>query len=133
LRYGGYICEDCENNPTTTATPIWHKRDSPFTLDYKNNALLQLVNSTIADVAIKDELTESQVLGMLDRCIESKVKWDTVHTIGVLGIDEIALKKGHRNYITIFTARDDDVNRLLAVLEGRKKATIKEFLKSIPR
>jgi len=40
-----------------------------------------------------------------------------------------------QNYIcdtTHYTARDDDVNRLLAVLEGRKKATIKEFLKSIP-
>ncbi len=58
---------------------------------------MQLVNSTIADVAIKDELTHSQVLGMLNRYIESAVNWNTVPTIDVLGIDEIALKKGHQS------------------------------------
>ena len=128
-----YICEDCDNNPTTTATPIWHKPDSQFTIDYENNAPMQLVNSTIADVAIKDELTHSQVLGMLNRYIESAVNWNRVHTIDVLGIDEIALKKGHHDFITLVTARHDGVNRLLAVLEGQKKSTVKAFLKSIPK
>ncbi len=27
-----YICENCDNHPTTTATPDWHKRDSSDTI-----------------------------------------------------------------------------------------------------
>jgi len=46
-----YICDDCKNNPTTTATPGWHKPGSNFTVDYENNVLLQLVNSTVVDVS----------------------------------------------------------------------------------
>jgi len=35
-----YICEDCDNNPTTTASPSWHSRGSNFTKDYESNVLL---------------------------------------------------------------------------------------------
>ena len=60
-----YICDDCDNTPTTTATPNWHKRDSYFTTDYENNVLLQVINSTVADVSIKENLTESIVSGII--------------------------------------------------------------------
>jgi len=53
--------------------------------------------------------------------------------LGVVGMDEIALKKGHRNYVVIVTARlAEDRVVILAVLPDRQKDTVVEFLRSIP-
>lgn len=67
-----YICEDCDNQPTTTATPSWHKQNSPYTVDYETHILMELVNSTLVDVSVKEQLTEKSVKGILD---------DTLHAI----------------------------------------------------
>jgi transposase len=51
-----------------------------------------------------------------------------------LGLDEIALKKGHRDFVVIVTgkATSDEV-KVLAVLPDRKKQTVKQFLETMPR
>lgn len=128
-----YICEDCDNNPSTTATPHWHKRDSNYTIDYENHVLMELINSTIVDVSIKETLTEASVTGIVDRHIKSSVDWEPINILDILGIDEIALKKGYKDYVTLITSRHDGSIRLLAVLKGKEKATIKAFFRSIPR
>jgi transposase len=128
-----YICEDCDNNPTTTAIPSWHKHDSNYTIDYESHVLMELINSTIVDVSIKEALTEASVIGIVDRHIESSVDWKSMNTLDVLGIDEISLKKGYKDYVTLITSRHDGIIRLLAVLKGKEKAIIKAFFKSIPR
>lgn len=92
-----YIGAFCGNSPTMTATPIWHKANSDFTVDYENHVLLELVNSTIADVCMKEQLTETLVLGILDRYIAGEVDWNKIDAIGLLGMDEIALKKGYKD------------------------------------
>ena len=51
----------------------------------------------------------------------------------MLGLDEIALKKGHRDFVTIVTARlADGQVVLLGVLPNREKETVIAFLRSIP-
>ena len=100
-----YICEDCDNNPTTTATPRWHHRDSSYTIDYENHVLMELVNSTVIDVSIKESITEACVMGIINRHIQSSVDWKLINTLDVLGIDEIALKKGYKDYVTLVTNR----------------------------
>lgn len=128
-----YICDNCDNQPTTTATPPWHKQNSAYTIDYETHILTELVNSTLVDVSMKEKLTEKSVKGILDRHIVSKVDWKKINYIGVLGIDEIALKKGYKDYVTLITCRNNGVVRLLAVINGREKAKIKAFLKSMPK
>jgi transposase len=34
-----YICDACDDSPTTTATAIWHKPNSTYTIDYENHVL----------------------------------------------------------------------------------------------
>ena len=54
--------------------------------------------------------------------------WNEFKELPILGIDEIALKKGHRDFVTIITARlTGGKNRVLAILEDRQKATVKAF------
>lgn len=128
-----YICEDCDDQPTTTATPSWYKQNSSYTVDYETHILMELVNSTLVDVSVKEQLTESSVKGILDRHIASELNWAVVSYIGVIGIDEIALKKGHKNYVTLITSRNEGIICLLAVMPGREKAKITAFLKSMPK
>jgi transposase len=62
-----------------------------------------LVNSTMADVARKLTITDETVLGVLKRWVNPQVNWDEFEHIEVVGIDEIALKRGHRDYVTLVT------------------------------
>jgi hypothetical protein len=56
-------------------------------------------------------------MGMIDRYVDKKVDWNEFKELPILGIDEIALKKGHRDFVTIITARSTGgKNRVLAIL-----------------
>ena len=60
--------------------------------------------------------------------------WSVITEIEILGLDEIALKKGHRDYVTLVTGRlRDGEIMILGVLPGYEKAEVIEFLRLIPR
>ena len=96
-----YRCPFCEGKPTTTQRVSWHELRSPNTKPYEQWLLRMLINSTVADVARKLTISEETVAGVLKRWVPSQVNWDEFDQIEVVGIDEIALKRGHRDYITL--------------------------------
>jgi transposase len=115
-------CRDCEYEPTTTQVLGWYEERSPHTKAYDQWLMKQLVNTTIEDVSLRENIGYDAVLGALDRQIETKVNWSEIDELGTIGIDEIALKKGHKDYAAVVTARQKDgQNRILAVLADRKK------------
>ncbi|CAG0965919.1 hypothetical protein ANRL2_01254 [Anaerolineae bacterium] len=135
LRYrpSRYQCQDCEGQPTTTQRLEWHDANSPHSFSYDNHILLQLVNSTVEDVSIKEGLSYESMAGTMERRIEARVDWSGVVEIKTLGLDEIALKKGHRDYVTLVTGRlSDGKIIILGVLPGHEKAEVIDFLRSIP-
>lgn len=128
-----YRCPYCRQHPTTTEQVAWHDVRSPNTKAYDDHLLVQLINATIIDVAAKEKLPYDKVLGVLERRIADKVNWETYTTLGIIGLDEIALKKGHRDFVVIVSARLSETHlAILAVLSDRKMATIKAFLETIP-
>jgi transposase len=128
-----YQCLDCEDRPTTTQRLDWHEANGPHASAYDDHILLQLVNSTVEDVSIKERVSYDSVLGVLERRISAQVDWLRYTTLGVVGLDEIALKKGHRDYVVIVTARlANDQIAILGVLPDRQKDSVVEFLRSIP-
>ena len=128
-----YQCKDCRGKPTTTERLSWHELRSPNTKPYEQWLLKFLVNSTVVDVVKKLEISEEKVTGVLDRGVTTKVDWSKFERIEILGIDEIALKKGHRDYVVLVTTplKEQGVE-VLAVLPDRKKETVVKFLASIP-
>lgn len=132
IRLPRYQC-DCDGQPTTTQQVSWFARRSSFTKAFEEHLLLSCVNSTIADVAIKEKVGYEAVNGVIDRNIQKSVNWKKIERLGVIGIDEIALKKGHQDFVVIITDRSDDKIQILGVLEDRKKETIKKFFSSIPK
>jgi transposase len=128
-----FQCRACARHPTTTQAVVWHELNSPHTTAYDRHLLLQLVNSTVEDVSLKEGVTYDAVLGVLERRIARQVDWTQFTLLDVLGLDEIAVKKGHRDFVVIVTARAPDGRiSILAVLPDREKATVKAFLESIP-
>lgn len=128
-----YQCMECEGHPTTTQRLEWHEDGSPHSMAYDDHILLQLVNTTIEDVSIKERLGYDSVLGVLERRVSAQVDWSQYSEIGVLGMDEIALKKGHRDFVVIVTARLTSGRVvILGVLPDRQKDTVVDFLRSIP-
>jgi transposase len=126
-----YYCENCD--ATTTQKVDWHEPNSPHSQAYDEHILLQLVNATIEDVRIKEKLSYDGVLGVLERRIDSCVDWDRFDHLGIIGLDEISLKKGHANFVVIVTARlKNERLAILGVLENREKDTVIAFLRSIP-
>jgi transposase len=128
-----YQCMECEGHPTTTEQLSWRESNSPHSMRYDDHLLLQLVNGTVEDVSIKEGVAYDCVLGVLERRISTSVDWGQYSALGVIGLDEIALKKGHRNFVVIVTARLAEGRVvILAVLPDRQKETVVEFLRSIP-
>ena len=128
-----YQCKGCAGHPTTTQQVAWHESNSPQTTAYDTHLLLQLVNSTVEDVSLKEQLAYDAVLGVIERRVENRVDWTRYTHLGVLGLDEIALKKGHRDFVVIVTARGPEGRiAILGVLADREKATVKQFLQGIP-
>ncbi|MCW5925270.1 MAG: ISL3 family transposase [Blastocatellales bacterium] len=133
LRPKRYRCPYCEGGVTTTERLDWYDAKAGCTKAYADFLLLELVNSTIQDVAKKHGVTYDLVRGALTRYVRSEVDWSQIEVLRILGLDEISLLKGHRDFVTIVSTQDKNGTPvLLAVLKGREKKTVVEFLKTIP-
>src|SRR6266542_791705 len=133
LRPKRYRCPFCVGAPTTTQRCEWYEPRSPNTKAYEQWALRMLINATVADAARKLRVSEETIEGLLDRWIERAVDWDAWERLGVLGLDEIALKRGHRDFVTLVTVPLEGGGvEILTVLADRKKETVAAFLRAIP-
>lgn len=128
-----YICEHCDGGPTTSEQYDWVDRNASITKGLEDSLLRSLINSTLEDVSRKSGLGCKVIQAILDRQVAGEVDWTDYQSLDTLGIDEIALKKGHDGYVTIVSVRQEDGKlRVVAVLDGRDKASVKAFLESIP-
>ncbi|MCI0661623.1 MAG: ISL3 family transposase [Acidobacteria bacterium] len=133
IRPRRFRCPSCDDHPTTTQRLDWYDERSPHTKAYDQWLLLSLIGSTISDVARKEGVSYDEMLGALERKIAGTVNWAEIKRLEILGLDEIALKKGHRDFVALATTRQADGRiKLLGVLPDRRLETVKEFLRSIP-
>src|SRR5512143_789591 len=133
IRPKRYRCPHCQGRPTTTQRCDWYDPNSPQTKAFEKWVLRCLVNSTVVDVSQKLDLGPDAVEGILGRWVSTTVQWSRLTTLETLGIDEIALTRGHGNYVAVISTRDNQGQvSVLAVLPDRLKATVKGFLEAIP-
>ena len=69
---------------------------------------------------------------MLNRWLAKRVNWDTFERLETIGVDEIALKRGHRDYVVLVTTPLSEGVEVLAVLPDRQKQTVANFFTTIP-
>lgn len=107
LRPKRYECPDC-NGKTSTQKLDWYETKSPHTKAYDQHLMLQLINSTVEDVSRKEDVGYDAVEGAIERCIHARVNWDEFTELKIIGIDEIAMTKGRRNFVAIITTQQAD-------------------------
>ena len=134
IRPKRFRCPFCDDHPTTTQPVDWYTPKAPVTKAYERHLLVMVINGTLTDVGQKEgEGLPDAILGVLDRWIEAEVDWVHIPAFAVLGIDESALKNGHRDDVVIVTAQDAcGTVHVLAVLPDRTKATVRDWLARIP-
>ena len=133
IRPKRFRCPSCEEHPTTTQRLSWYAPKALHTTAYEHHLLMQLVNSTIEDVCQKEDTSYDVVLGTIERWITPDIAWEALPPFTMLGIDEIALKKGYRDYVVIITARLSTGRLIvLAALPDRTKATLVTWLTNMP-
>jgi len=133
LRPKRYECPHCKGK-TSTQKLDWYETKSPHTKAYDQHLMLQLVNSTVEDVSSKENVGYDAVEGAIERCIHTSVNWDEFTELKIIGIDEIAMTKGRRNFVAIITTQQADGHvALLGVLADRRKETVRQFLETIPK
>ena len=103
IRPKRFQCFYCELGPTTTQRCEWYDPKSQQTKAYENWVLRELINSTLTDVSLKPNLIVERIAGIIDRCVARQVAWSSVPPLDILGIDEIALKKGHQDFVVIIS------------------------------
>ena len=133
LRPKRYECPNCKGK-TTTQKLDWYDGKSPHTKAYDRYLMLQLVNSTVEDVSRKEDVGYDAVEGGIERCIQGNVDWGQFTELEVVGIDEISMKRGHRDFVAIITTQQADGRvALLGVLADRQKETVRQFFENMPK
>lgn len=133
IRPKRFRCPFCDDHPTTTQQLDWYDPNALHTKAYERHLIVQLVNSTISDIVMKEDVSYDALLGILDRWIATTIDWSTIEPFTILGIDEIALKKGRREYVAVLSAKSISGRvHLLAILPNRLKATLVTWLQTIP-
>jgi transposase len=125
-------CDNCDDNPTTTERLEWYELNSKMTKPYEQHLLFELINSTVADVSRKEGIDYHCVDNLITRYIEEEIDFSKIKALSVLGLDEISLKKGYRDFVTLITYRVNEKVHILGIVDGREKAEIKVFLDKIP-
>ena len=133
IRVARYECQYCDDHPTTSEQYDWCERKSKTTKGLDKYINRQLIHSTVEDVGKKEGISSEIVESSLNRVVNVSVDWSMYNNLETIGIDEIAVRKGHNNYLTIVSAKDKSGElSVIAVLPERLKETVKTFLESIP-
>jgi transposase len=92
-----------------------------------------LINSTVTNVGITEDVTDAAILGVLDRWIAAEVDWDALPPFSTIGIDEVALSTDHGDFLAVLTAHTatGDVH-VLAMLPDRLTTSVLAWLNAIP-
>lgn len=129
-----YQCEHCDDHPTTTEQYDWCDRRATITKGLEKYIMRSLIHSTVQDVSLKEGLSYKTVVAAIDRQVNKRVDWSEYENLETMGIDEISMKKGHQNYVTIVSARAKSGElSVVAVLADRLKETVSAFFLSIPQ
>jgi transposase len=133
IRPKRYRCPYCEDGPTTTQRCAWYDPNRPHTTAFEQDVLKRLIHGTVADVSRQLALGVKAVEGIMDHRLAPAVDWTALAALETVGIDEVALLKGHGRYVAVVWARDAaEVTHVLAVLPDRLQSTVQAFLETIP-
>jgi len=120
-----FDCEGCSKPFTENLEWIDPKRRQ--TKAFEEHIYQRVKNKTPRkQVALQEGLSESTVLEIFKRQAQKVIRQLDHHTVRVLGVDEISLRKRHKQYALVLS--DLERRRVIAVLPNRLKETFMKWL-----
>jgi transposase len=123
-----FACEHCQRPFTECLPSIAFRRRQ--TQRYEEIVYAQCLHSDRKTVARQEHLSESTVKDIFVKWARKATQRQKHRRVRVLGIDELALKKRHKQYVLILS--DLERHCILAILPDRKKKTLIDWLKRHP-
>jgi transposase len=120
-----FKCEKCSKPFSESLSYVKKKRK--YTNRLSKSIIEQVLSSNIKSVAKKNDVSEEEIQTMLKDAAKELIN-EKPKSIKRLGIDEIALVKGQKNYCVVLV--NLDTGELITIIEGRTKAKIKEVLET---
>lgn len=118
-------CADCNHKFSEDLKAIPKKRT--YTKRFRQKILSEVVEGTISRTAKRYGVSEQEIETML-KDVEDTLLEKKPQGIKRLGIDEIAVVKGQKNYYTVFV--DLDTGKLVGLLNKRTHSEICQYLKT---
>lgn len=122
-----FYCRHCQKYFTEKLPWIESKRR--HTLRYEKNIFERVKSSNIAQVASDEGLSYDEIQGIFNHWASNLAdqQWLGVRRIS---LDEIAMRKGHKNYKAVLC--DLDKNQLIEVVDGRSQDCLISKLSELP-
>jgi transposase len=120
-----FRCRGCGDSFTERLASI----ESPgahYTKRYEMWVVRQVRQSNVQAVAQQEGLSWDAVQGILERVAQREGLWEPPAVVRWLAIDEIALRKGHKQYVLVISAPEQ--GRVLAVLPERTQEALASWL-----
>lgn len=118
-----FKCHTCGRPFSETLDFIGHRRKQ--TDRFAESIVQQVIHSDTHNVALQNDLTDEEVWSMVKHVSKKQIKID-LSSLKRLGIDEIALRKGHSNYIVVLVDLDRRVP--IGFAPSRKQEDIRKVL-----
>ena len=118
-------CPHCQNKFTEELDFVRRKR--VHTKRFVERVIEEVLNSDIQNVAKRNELSEQEIETMLKDLGRELVAEKPVN-LNKLGIDEIAVVKGQKNYYVVLV--DLEKRKIVGLIEKRRKKEIVEYLEA---
>ena len=118
-----FKCDNCRKPFSEELDFVASKRT--YTKRLAENILEQLKEGDILNVSRRNNVTEEEIQRMLEDIAEEITEPD-LSELKRLGIDEIALVKGQKNYCAVLV--NLDTGKLIAILEKRTQEELKKTL-----
>jgi transposase len=118
-----FKCDNCRNPLSEELDFVASKRT--YTKRLAENILEQLKSGDILNVSRRNDVTEEEIQRRLEDIAEEITEPD-LSELKRLGIDEIALVKGQKNYCAVLV--NLDTGKLIAILEKRTQEELRKTL-----
>ncbi|UGS11018.1 ISL3 family transposase [Microcystis aeruginosa] len=118
-----FKCDNCRKPFSEELDFVAKKRT--YTKRLAENILEQLKEGDILNVSRRNDVTEEEIQRMIEDIAEEITETD-LSKLKRLGIDEIALVKGQKNYCAVLV--NLDTGKLIAILEKRTQEELRETL-----
>ena len=118
-------CTHCQSKFTEELDFVRRKRI--HTKRFVEKIIEEVLNSDIKNVAKRNDLSEQEIETML-KDLGSDLVTEKPKNLKKLGIDEIAVVKGQRNYYVILV--DLEKKKVIGMIEKRTKKEITEYLEA---